>query len=75
MRKWAGSSEDKLEIELHEVLSDVTHEMGSPDEDHALAKDGVEAHLQELLAEQPHWCGEGSGWCGASGRPTSARST
>jgi RecB family endonuclease NucS len=20
---------------------------------------GVEAHLQELLAEQPHWCGEG----------------
>ena len=29
------------------------------DADHALAKDGVEAHLQELLAEQPHWCGEG----------------
>ena len=59
VRKHAGSSEDKLEIELHEVLSDVTHEMGSPDEDHALAKDGVEAHLQELLAEQPHWCGDG----------------
>jgi RecB family endonuclease NucS len=53
------ASEDRLEIELHEVLSDVTHEMGSPDEDVALAKDGVEAHLQELLAEQPHWCGEG----------------
>ena len=30
-----------------------THDMGSPDEDAALAKDGVEAHLQELLAEQP----------------------
>src|ERR1700749_113204 len=59
VRKHAGSSEDKLEIKLHEVLSDVTHEMGSPDEDHALAKDGVEAHLQELLAEQPHWCGDG----------------
>ena len=59
VRKWAGSSEDKLEIELHEVLSDVTHVMGSPAEDVALAKDGVEAHLQELLAEQPHWCGEG----------------
>jgi endonuclease len=59
VRKHAGSSEDKLEIELHEVLSDVTQEMGSPDEDHALAKDGVEAHLQELLAEQPHWCGDG----------------
>ncbi len=25
----------------------------------ALAKDGVEAHLQELLADQPTWCGEG----------------
>jgi endonuclease len=59
VRKPAGSAGDRLEIELHEVLSDVTHEMGSPDEDVALTKDGVEAHLQELLAEQPHWCGEG----------------
>src|ERR1700722_6697052 len=33
--------------------------MGSPDEDTALSKGGVGAHLQELLAEQPHWCGEG----------------
>jgi RecB family endonuclease NucS len=33
--------------------------MGPPDEDAGLAKDGVEAHLQELLAEQPHRCGEG----------------
>jgi endonuclease len=33
--------------------------MGSPEGDAALAKDGVEAHLQELLAEQPGWCGEG----------------
>jgi RecB family endonuclease NucS len=59
VRKPASSAGDRLEIELHEVLSDVTHEMGSPDEDVALAKDGIEAHLQELLAEQPHWCGEG----------------
>jgi len=59
VRKRAGSTEDRLEIELHEVMSDVTHAMGSPDEDVGLAKDGVEAHLQELLAEQPHWCGEG----------------
>ncbi len=59
VRKRAGSSEDRLEIRLAEVLSDVTHEMGSPDEDVSLAKDGVEAHLQELLAEQPEWCGEG----------------
>jgi RecB family endonuclease NucS len=33
--------------------------MGSPDENAGLAKDGIEAHLQELLAEQPHWCGDG----------------
>jgi RecB family endonuclease NucS len=59
VRKRAGASEDRLEIAIAEVLSDVTHDMGSPDEDVALSKDGVEAHLQELLAEQPHWCGEG----------------
>src|SRR5436305_4603367 len=59
VRKRAGASEDRLEIDIAEVLSDVEHDMGPPDEDAALAKDGVEAHLQELLAEQPHWCGEG----------------
>jgi RecB family endonuclease NucS len=56
VRKRAGSTEDRLEIRIAEVLSDVTHDMG---EAAALEKDGVEAHLQELLAEQPHWCGEG----------------
>jgi RecB family endonuclease NucS len=59
VRKHGGSGEDRVEVELHEVLSDVTHEMGSPEADVALAKDGVEAHLQELLAESPEWCGEG----------------
>jgi RecB family endonuclease NucS len=59
VRKFAGKTEDRLEITLHEVISDVCHEMGSPDVDAGLSKDGVEAHLQELLAEQPHWCGEG----------------
>ncbi len=59
VRKRAGASEDRLEIAIVEVLSDVYHEMGRPDDDAALTKDGVEAHLQELLAEQPHWCGEG----------------
>ena len=59
VRKRAGASEDRLEIRVAEVVSDVSHEMGSPDEDAALTKDGVEAHLQELLAEQPEWCGEG----------------
>jgi endonuclease len=59
VRKRAGSSEDRLEIKLAEVLSDSEHDMGSPDDDAGLAKDGVEAHLQELLAERPGWCGEG----------------
>jgi hypothetical protein len=59
VRKRAGASEDRLEIAIAEVLSDVNHDMGSPDDDTALSKDGVEAHLQELLAEQPRWCGEG----------------
>jgi len=49
-------AEDKLEIRVVEVLSDVTHDMG---EAAALEKDGVEAHLQELLGERPEWCGEG----------------
>ena len=59
VRKRAGSSEDRLQIRIAEMLSDSTHAMGAPEEGTALAKDGVEAHLQELLAEQPHWCGEG----------------
>ncbi|MEX2195247.1 MAG: endonuclease NucS [Thermoleophilaceae bacterium] len=49
-------AEDRLDIRLAEVLSDVTHDMG---EAAALQKDGVERHLQELLAESPEWCGEG----------------
>ncbi len=56
VRKHAGDTEDRLDIRIAEVLSDVTHDMG---EAAALEKDGVEAHLQELLAGQPHWCGEG----------------
>ena len=55
VRKLKG--EDRLDIVLAEVLSDVTHAM---DEDaDRLQKDGVEAHLQELLADAPAWCGEG----------------
>ncbi len=59
VRKRAAASPDKLEIRLAEVLSDVTHDMDPPAEETALSKDGVEAHLQELLADAPHWCGEG----------------
>src|SRR6476659_3058297 len=56
VRKRAGATEDRLALAIEEVVSDGIHDMG---EAAALEKDGVEAHLQELLAEQPHWCGEG----------------
>ena len=42
---------ETLTITLHEVISDVSAELG---EDPGLQKDGVEAHLQELLAASPH---------------------
>ena len=42
---------ETLTITLHEVLSDRVHELGV---DPGLQKDGVEAHLQELLAASPH---------------------
>ena len=50
VRKRAGRSEDRLEIKLVEVLSDVTHDMG---EAARLEKDGVERDLQLLLAADP----------------------
>jgi RecB family endonuclease NucS len=59
VRKRGQTQGDRLEIDVAEVLSDVNHDMGPPDEDAALTKDGVEAHLQELLAAQPAWCGDG----------------
>ena len=57
VRKLKG--DDALEIRLHEVLSDVTHDMGAPEDGGGLVKDGVERDLQELLADQPGVCGEG----------------
>jgi RecB family endonuclease NucS len=59
VRKRGQANGDELQIDVAEVLSDVTHDMGLPGEDAALTKDGIEAHLQELLAERPAWCGEG----------------
>src|SRR4051794_20582245 len=50
VRKRAGKTEDRLEIRLLEVLSDVSHDMG---EAAALEKDGVERDLQLELAAQP----------------------
>jgi RecB family endonuclease NucS len=51
-----AKTEDRLDIAISEIVSDVTHDMG---EAAALEKDGVEAHLQEALAAAPEWCGEG----------------
>ncbi|MEA2193201.1 MAG: endonuclease [Solirubrobacteraceae bacterium] len=56
VRKRAGATEDRLEILISEIVSDVTHDMG---EAAALEKDGVERDLQDALAASPSWCGEG----------------
>jgi endonuclease len=55
VRKRAGKTEDRLEIRISEILSDVTHDMG---ESVALQKDGVERDLQVELAAQPSALGE-----------------
>jgi endonuclease len=55
VRKRAGKAEDRLEIRMVELLSDVTHEMG---EAAALEKDGLERDLQEALAAAPERLGE-----------------
>lgn len=47
---------DLLVISIHEILHDSSHVLGH---DPGLQKDGVEAHLQKLLAEQIELLGEG----------------
>ncbi|NKX93822.1 endonuclease NucS [Sanguibacter hominis ATCC BAA-789] len=51
-----AKSDDRLEIELHEVVHDSAHVLGI---DPGLIKDGVEAHLQAMLAEQIELLGAG----------------
>jgi len=51
-----GKDGDTLRILLEEVIEDSRHELGV---DPGLQKDGVEKHLQELLAEHPSTLGEG----------------
>ena len=48
--------EDRVEIAVAEVLSDIEHEL---DTLVSLEKEGLERELQELLADAPEWCGEG----------------
>jgi len=51
-----GKSGETLTIEIEAVVSDASFELGT---DPGLVKDGVESHLQELLAAQMHVLGEG----------------
>jgi RecB family endonuclease NucS len=51
-----GRSGEELRITIEEIVHDFSHDLGA---DPGLVKDGVEAHLQELLAEQVHLLGEG----------------
>jgi endonuclease len=52
----AAKSGDTLRITIYEVLQDIDHHLG---EDPGLTKDGVEAHLQELLAANIMTLGDG----------------
>jgi RecB family endonuclease NucS len=47
---------EQLVISIEEVLHDTSHELGI---DPGLVKDGVEAHLQVLLADHPECFGDG----------------
>jgi hypothetical protein len=51
-----GKTGETLTIEIEEILSDTAFDLGV---DPGLVKDGVEAHLQELLAAQLTVLGEG----------------
>jgi RecB family endonuclease NucS len=51
-----NKSDESLVITIDEVLHDSSHELGL---DPGLVKDGVEAHLQELLAAHPDSLGPG----------------
>jgi RecB family endonuclease NucS len=52
----ANKTDDRLIVSIHDVLHDSSHDLGV---DPGLVKDGVEAHLQKLLAEQIQLLGEG----------------
>ena len=63
---------ERLTIELHEVVHDYVVDLG---DDPGLAKDGVEAELQELISRRVVALRDGLRWYGASTPPTSDRST
>ena len=51
-----GKSGETLTVHIEEVVSDTSFALG---DDPGLVKDGVESHLQELLAVQLHLLGDG----------------
>ena len=51
-----NKADESLVITIDEVLHDSSHDLGI---DPGLVKDGVEAHLQELLAAHPDTLGDG----------------
>jgi len=55
-RSSSTGPDDTLQILIEEVLSDSSHDLGV---DPGLQKDGVEKHLQELLAEHPATLADG----------------
>ncbi len=53
----AAKTDDQLVIRIHDIVEDIAQDLGV---DPGLVKDGVETHLQELLAEQvPQILGKG----------------
>jgi len=52
----ATKSDDTLRIRIEEIISDTSYDLGV---DPGLQKDGVEKHLQELLAEHTAALGDG----------------
>ncbi|ASN52294.1 MULTISPECIES: endonuclease NucS [Sinomonas] len=52
----SAKTDDRLIVNIHEVVHDSSHELGL---DPGLIKDGVESDLQRLLAEQIETLGEG----------------
>jgi hypothetical protein len=54
-RSSSNGPDDTLQILIDEIFSDSSHDLGV---DPGLQKDGVEKHLQELLAEHPSHLGE-----------------
>jgi endonuclease len=58
VQEWlvTGKEDDTLRILIDEVLHDSAHDLGV---DPGLQKDGVEKHLQEMLAEHPATLAEG----------------